>query len=51
MEYGFINKLKNVLIGIIVIILLISSSSLTSFAGDQPKSFTFSGGEGTKSNP
>lgn len=51
MDYGFINKLKNVLIGIIVIILLISSSSLTSFAGDQPKSFTFSGGEGTKSNP
>lgn len=51
MDYGFINKLKNVLIGIIVIILLISGSSPTSFAGDQPKSFTFNGGEGAESSP
>ncbi|MDD4503913.1 MAG: S-layer homology domain-containing protein, partial [Clostridiaceae bacterium] len=50
MDYGFVNKFKKTLIGIIVVTLIIGGS-LPSFANDEPKIHTFSGGEGTENSP
>lgn len=50
MDYGFMNKLKKILIGIIVVILIIGGNP-SAFASDGPKILTFSGGEGTKNSP
>ncbi|HOE55992.1 MAG TPA: S-layer homology domain-containing protein [Bacillota bacterium] len=50
MDYGFRDKLKKALIGIIAVALIIGSG-LNSFADDGPKTYTFSGGEGTEKSP
>ena len=51
MNCEFICKSKNILIGIIAVVLIISTSSFTAFAESGPGKYDFSGGNGTESSP
>lgn len=50
MDYRLETKFKKVLI-VIIAVALVTGGSLSTFADNGPKIFTFSDGEGTKNNP